>query len=47
MAAMVAAQSLLVPRGTERGLALSFFELEETVLDEVLLANFIEGEHCW
>jgi hypothetical protein len=36
---------LLVPRGAERGLALSFFEQKEAVLDEVLLANFIEGEH--
>jgi hypothetical protein len=31
----------------ERGLAPSFFEQEETILDEVLLANFIEGEHSW
>jgi hypothetical protein len=28
-------------------LAPSFFELEEAVLDEVLLANLIEGEHSW
>jgi hypothetical protein len=28
-------------------LAPSFFELEEAVLDEVLLANFVEGEHSW
>jgi hypothetical protein len=28
-------------------LAPSFFEQEEAVLDEVLLANFIEGEHSW
>jgi hypothetical protein len=28
-------------------LAPSFFELEEVVLDEVLLANLIEGEHSW
>jgi hypothetical protein len=31
----------------ERGLALSFFEQEEAILDEVPLANFIEGEHSW
>jgi hypothetical protein len=28
-------------------LALGFFELEEAVLDEVLLANLVEGEHSW
>jgi hypothetical protein len=28
-------------------LAPSFFEQEEAVLDEVLLAIFIEGEHPW
>jgi hypothetical protein len=28
-------------------LALSFFELEEAFLDEVLLANLVEGEHSW
>jgi hypothetical protein len=44
---MVAAQSLLVSRGAERGLAPNFFELEEAVLNEVLLANFVEGEHSW
>jgi hypothetical protein len=38
---------LLVPRGVERGLAPSFFELEEAILDEVFLANLIEGEHSW
>jgi hypothetical protein len=26
---------------------MGFFELEEAVLDEVLLANFVEGEHSW
>jgi hypothetical protein len=31
----------------EHGLALSFFKLEEVVLDEVPLANFVEGEHSW
>jgi hypothetical protein len=36
---------LLVPRGMKRCLAPSFFELEEAVLDEVLLANLVEGEH--
>jgi hypothetical protein len=25
----------------------SFFELEEAVLDEVLLAILVEGEHSW
>jgi hypothetical protein len=29
----------------ERGLASSFFELEEAILDEFLLANLVEGEH--
>jgi hypothetical protein len=28
-------------------LAPSFFEQEEAVLDEVLLVNFVEGEHPW
>jgi hypothetical protein len=28
-------------------LAPSFFEQEEAVLDEVLLANFVKGEHPW
>jgi hypothetical protein len=28
-------------------LAPSFFELEEAVLDEVLLANLVEGKHYW
>jgi hypothetical protein len=28
-------------------LAPSFFELEEASLDEVLLADLVEGEHSW
>jgi hypothetical protein len=28
-------------------LAPGFFELEEAVLDEVLLANLVEGKHSW
>jgi hypothetical protein len=28
-------------------LAPGFFELEEAVLDEVLLANLVEAEHSW
>jgi hypothetical protein len=28
-------------------LAPSFFEQEEAILDEVLLANFVEGEQSW
>jgi hypothetical protein len=28
-------------------LALSFFKLEEAILDEVLLMNLVEGEHPW
>jgi hypothetical protein len=28
-------------------LAPNFFKLEEAILDEVLLANLIEGEHSW
>jgi hypothetical protein len=28
-------------------LAPGFFEQQEAVLDEVLLANFVEGEHPW
>jgi hypothetical protein len=38
---------LLVPHGAERGLAPNFFKQEEAILDEVLLANFVEGEHSW
>jgi hypothetical protein len=33
--------------GAERGLAPNFFEQEEAILDEVLLVNFVEGEHSW
>jgi hypothetical protein len=44
---MVAAESLLVPRSTKRCLALSFFKLEEVILDEVLLMYLIEGGHPW
>jgi hypothetical protein len=45
MAAMVAVKSLLVPRSVKRCLALSFFKLEEAILDEVLLTQLVEGEH--
>jgi hypothetical protein len=47
MAAMVAAESLLVPRSTKRCLAPSFFKLEEAILDEDLLMYLVEGEHPW
>jgi hypothetical protein len=43
MAAMVAAESLLVPRSMKRCLAPSFFKLEEAILDEDLLMYLVEG----
>jgi hypothetical protein len=47
MAAMVAAQALLVSYSTERRLTPGFFKLEEAIADEVLLTQLIEGEHPW
>jgi hypothetical protein len=47
MAAMVAAQALLVSCSTECRLTPGFFKLEEAVADKVLLTKLIEGEHPW
>jgi hypothetical protein len=47
MAAMVAAQALLVSCSTECRLTPGFFELQEAVADEVLLTKLIEGKHPW
>jgi hypothetical protein len=44
---MVAAQALLVSCSMKRCLTPGFFKLAETIADEVLLAQLIEGEHPW
>jgi hypothetical protein len=47
MAAVVAAQALLVSCGTKCCLAPGLFEQEEAVADDVLLTKLIEGVHPW
>jgi hypothetical protein len=47
MVAMVAAQALLVSCITMCCLTPGFFKLEETIVDEVLLTQLIEGEYPW
>jgi hypothetical protein len=47
VAAMVAAQALLVSCITKCRLTPGFFKLEEAIADEVLLTQLVEGENPW
>jgi hypothetical protein len=47
VAAMVAAQDLLVSCSMKRCLTPGFFKLEEMITNEVLLMQLIEGEYPW
>ena len=44
MAAVVAAQPMLVPSRAEGSFAPSFLEEEQAILEEFLLARFVEGK---